>query len=249
MEGIHRLGEQRRRIAEGRCHRELAGVNARDVDQVSDQPVHPGGVALNALRPREGLFPRLVFGGDLREVRRAEDDPAKQIAQVVADDAQEVVTIREGVIGTNALGQQVPVGLVPLQRQQLRQCTGILVALASEALIRGGPLVSEGFVLERAFFGDGGVRCILWLGMIQPLIRLLACRDKDGVRVLPRAEDHHVGILLENRLLLGQRSVGLFPLDAQALVLLVALRRGLLGVESHPRRLTRHRGASVARRA
>src|SRR5215210_1985232 len=70
-------------------------------------------------------------------------------------------------------------------------------------------------------FGEGGVRPDVWRSL-QPLIRLGARLGQDGVRALPRAVDHQVGILF-GRLPLGQRVVGLFPFHAQALVRLFTI--------------------------
>ena len=52
--------DERRRIGRRRRHGELAGVDARDVDEVSDQPVHARRVALDALARPPPLGLRVV---------------------------------------------------------------------------------------------------------------------------------------------------------------------------------------------
>ena len=64
------LGEQRDRVAARGLESELAGVDAHDIDQIPDEPVHAGGVALNALHPVDGSPALVGFGGLVREQRR-----------------------------------------------------------------------------------------------------------------------------------------------------------------------------------
>ena len=144
----------------------------------------------------------------------------------MAHDAQEAVPVGDGEIGTRALGQQMPVGLLSFQRQEPVQRARIRLAFAAETLIRGRPLPLENRVLHRSLFADGFARAN-WnrrLFLIQLLVGFVARLVQHGVGDLPGATDDRVGRVLERRLFHEQGLVRLVPLDPQALVRLVALR-------------------------
>jgi hypothetical protein len=58
---IRRFGDQNGQIPRCRCDGELTGVYAGDIDQVADQPVHAGGVPLDALGFRDNAGAVLIL--------------------------------------------------------------------------------------------------------------------------------------------------------------------------------------------
>jgi hypothetical protein len=116
LECVGRFPDEGRRITAGSGYTEFPRIDARDIHQIADQAVHAGRMTLNSLGLLEDQFALVGFRSAGRENRGAHQDSAKKIAQVVADDSKEVVSIRECVIGAIALRQQVAVSCVPFLR-------------------------------------------------------------------------------------------------------------------------------------
>ena len=113
-ENVYGLGDQLRGVAALEVDGKLTRVDAHYIDEITDEPIHARDVAFNALRCGDGS--RVGFGCLLRQKRRVPGDAAQKIAQIVTDDAQKVIAVRERVVGPGALGQEVAVGFFPLQR-------------------------------------------------------------------------------------------------------------------------------------
>ena len=76
---IQRLCRYMNRISNLTRHRESAGFDTCDIDQVSDQSVHPSRGALNALSVQEHLFHVTVPRNHLRDERREGYDRRQHI--------------------------------------------------------------------------------------------------------------------------------------------------------------------------
>ena len=61
---------------------------------------------------------------------QAENDAVEEVADVVGDHAQEVVTVRDGVVGAVAFGQEVGIGGRPLVHEQRGQRVRLFLAVA-----------------------------------------------------------------------------------------------------------------------
>ena len=94
-----RLGEQGDRVAARERERELAGVDADDIDQISDEAIHAGDVAGDARQAVERAPALGRLGGLLGEDRHVHCDAAEQVPQVVADHPHRLVAMRERAVG------------------------------------------------------------------------------------------------------------------------------------------------------
>ncbi len=233
LERRHRFGDQCAKILTRGGYRQLAGIDAGDVGQVSDQPGHAGGVTFDALQTGEHPPAFLIVRSARREQVCVHDDSLQQVSQVVTHDAQEVVPIGEGEIGTHAFGQQVPVGLLSLQRQEPVQREGVLLAFAAEALVRGRPLPLESRVFRHPLVADDFARCNRQLFLIRLRVGLVARLTQHAVGDLPSPIDDRVGIPFEGLPLQEQGMVRLPSLAAQALIRLFALRAHRLVLGKH----------------
>jgi len=191
------------RVCPGSHNGELAGVDADDVDQVPDETVHACGVAPDGRGTFERPLAFIAFGGALGEQRRAQDDPVEQLAQVVADHSEEIVAVRNCIVGTRAFGEQGFVGRFALQRQQAAECTLVLPALAAQASVCARPLLAQGCVLDFAFFGNGIARRHLRRRMIELLVGLVARHLQHRVRVLARALHNQIRLAVDSLLRVG----------------------------------------------
>jgi hypothetical protein len=83
-------------------HRQHAGFDARDIDEITDQPIHPSAGSLDVLRMRHDAV-NVILPRDVSRDHRGETDHAAQnVAQVVADDPKERIAGRERSVGTSA---------------------------------------------------------------------------------------------------------------------------------------------------
>ena len=143
---------------------------------------------------------------------QAEDDQVEQVAHVVGDHPQEVVAVRDGVVGTGAFGQEVRVRGRPLVHQQRGQGVRLFLAVAAESDVRGGAFHADGAVRLGSFAGDRA----RFLGPAPErlVVRLDARVAQHGVRDLPCVVDHAVGIALGGGNVVLQGVVGVQPLCA-----------------------------------
>lgn len=109
-ERVYRFTDDDGQVAVRARDGELAAVDAGDVHQVADQPAHARGITCDPPGLRLSIAADLAGERRPRDHRRADDNPAKQVAQVVRDDCQEVVPGTHGSVGPAALGFQVAVG-------------------------------------------------------------------------------------------------------------------------------------------
>jgi hypothetical protein len=117
-------------------------------------------------------------------------------------------------------------------------------AFAAAAVIGRGPLRFKRVIFDTTFFDDRGTRpAVCRVRMRWSLIRLLACRDHDGVCGIPCAADNQVGRRL-GRLSVGARSIALVSFLSKALVCLYAFCGNRRVVASH-HRMMRHPGDSA----
>ena len=80
LEGVHGFGHDRRRIADLTRHRQCASFDARDVDQVSDQAVHPRSRTLDTPGVSRDLLHDICLQGAFFYERRGSDDPIEEIS-------------------------------------------------------------------------------------------------------------------------------------------------------------------------
>jgi hypothetical protein len=66
-ERLHRFPDDRTGIAVGFRQSQHAGVDARDVDEISDEPVHASGVALDPIHAEDCSLPSVDFERSLSE--------------------------------------------------------------------------------------------------------------------------------------------------------------------------------------
>jgi hypothetical protein len=97
-------------------HRQLPRVDAGDVDDVADQAIHARDVPPDTGGGGRDVRLRLVVSR--LQQRQAEDDSVEEVADVVSDHPQEVVAVRDGVVRTVALGEEIRIGSRPLVHQQ-----------------------------------------------------------------------------------------------------------------------------------
>jgi hypothetical protein len=75
----------------------------------------------------------------------------------VADDRQEVVPIGELLVGASALGQQVSVGPLSLQRQEICKCVALVLAFALQTSVGRRPLALQDLVRLGSVVPDDGL--------------------------------------------------------------------------------------------
>jgi hypothetical protein len=226
---IRRLVDEGDGVAALRRHGQLACVDARDIDQIAEQSPHARHVAVNALR----LCPRLRRLVGLQRIllddAGAQLDAAEQIAQIVADDAEEVVAVGQFLVGTAAFCEQVAVSCVPL----VAECAGCLGAFPPNALVCQSALAAKYSVLGRTFLQHRRVCPRVQWCSVQLVVGFVPRRFEHRVGVIAGPLDNEVGVFFNRLLALGQGAIGLVPLVAQALVGLLALRRIFLIAARH----------------
>src|SRR5512146_1470897 len=98
------IDNQAPRVAGAGDDRELPGLDARDVDEVPEEPVHAGGGAEDLLRRAHGRALRAVMESLALDDLSGEAHGAEQRAQIMADDAQEVVAMRDRLVDVRPFG-------------------------------------------------------------------------------------------------------------------------------------------------
>jgi hypothetical protein len=232
-ESLYRFGDHVRGIPGLQVDGELACIDTHDIDEVADEPIHPGDIPLDALHSGDGSPPLVGPRCLLCNQPRVAGDRTEQIPQVVADDPHEIVAVRDRVVRAGALGQQVLIGLLPLERQERGERAGLLLALAAKTFVRGRALVPQRLVFAGSFFRQGIAHSRPGLGSVELVVSLVARRIEHGVRLLARAVDDPVRLFFYARSALFQHVIGILALGAQTLVRLRALRFRLFGVSAH----------------
>jgi hypothetical protein len=169
---------------------------------------------------------------------QAEDDSIEEVADVVGDHAQEIVTVRDGVIRTVAFGEEIRVRGRPLVHEQGGQGVRVFLADTVESHVRGGAFHPDD-VIGLGPFVHEGLRFRRRRRRKRRLVRLQARVAQNGIRDLPRLVDHLVGIALGGSHVVLEDAVGIQALGAKAVVRLRALRQG-------GGRLPRRRAGSLA---
>lgn len=230
MKHLDGLSHEEGKVAGRLGDRQLSGVDACDVEQIADQPVHPRRIPLNPRRSKQNLLALVMRVGFFGHQTGAHDNAAEQVAEVVADDAQEVVAVGERIIRADSLRQQVPIGLDAFQRQQFEQRLVRFLPFALEAVIGLGALVMQRLVFSGALVCNG-VACRLRGGcVIEMVVRFLPRFDQYRIGGLAGMLDDGIGVLLDGGLSFGERSIGLLALSAQAFVGQPPLGTGLVAV-------------------
>jgi hypothetical protein len=87
LKGVHGLRDDLSGISNLTRHREDACLDTSNVDQVSDETVHPRPRALNALSVGENLLLVILLGLGIGDESREADHRTQHVSQVMADDA------------------------------------------------------------------------------------------------------------------------------------------------------------------
>jgi hypothetical protein len=104
QKSLHSLEHDGRWVSDLGRHRKLAGVNARDVHEVSHQAGHPSGRALNTPSAHPHLLLGMVPRHDFRDEFRGAADRVQHVPEVMADDAQKFISRGKRVVGPSAHG-------------------------------------------------------------------------------------------------------------------------------------------------
>ena len=213
LEHLDRFADEGEQVAHCGRHQELPGLDAGDVHQVPDQAVHPRRQALDGLGAREDR--RLAITGGLAvalEQFGSHGDASQKRPQVVADHRQEDVPGVERLVGKPALGQEVLVGLLALEAEQVRQRALADLAFVADVLVRGGALVCDHAVRSGTLLDHRRVRRVRFA------VGDVARSFQDPVGGQPRPLHDRVRGALHRRVLPFQLAVGLAPFGPQALV-------------------------------
>ena len=140
----------------------------------------------------------------------------------MGDYPEEVVAMRDRVVRTSALGQQVSVRFLSLQRQQRCENADILFALPAQSLVRVRPRALECFVLRRPLFGERRGRqnmLVTSLSNSSAVTRAVATTASATDRACSTVWS---ACLVDGGLSVYQGLIGLFPFCAQAFIGLFA---------------------------
>src|ERR1044071_8261707 len=103
LEGLDRVMCELARIAGLGLHGELAGLDARDIHQVTDEAVHLAAAAADGLGVAHGVGDWRVRHRELLHEVRGEHDATQQAAEIVTYHRHEVLTGAQHRVGTHAL--------------------------------------------------------------------------------------------------------------------------------------------------
>jgi hypothetical protein len=88
---VHSLCCDLSRVSNLKRHRKATSFDARDIDQIADQAVHPSNRALNALNVPTNRLHGIRVRHFLPDERRRGAHNIQHISQVVAHDAEKII--------------------------------------------------------------------------------------------------------------------------------------------------------------
>jgi hypothetical protein len=241
MKGVDRLAHDLRRVADLARQCKGARFDTGDIQQVSDEAIHPSTQSLNALGIREHLLHVLFSRHLLPDEHGISDDSIEQIAQIVAHDPQELVPGREHIVGPSPFAQKVLVGSLAFGREK----AGALSTFVTKRFIRLASLFPEGLVFLPSLLLEKSVRLLAGRTARRLSIRLRASRRKHIVSARPGPADNSVRCLIDGSELGGQSMIRSLAFDPQAFVRVVALETGLLLLGRHGQDEVYHRSRNV----
>ena len=190
-----------------------ARLDRRHVDQVPDEPVHPRARPLDHLCACVHLAP-FLRGAFLCQHLGRQRDPLQDRSQVVGDHRKKGIARIDRFVGAGALRQEIEVGLVPLQPEELGQGFAAGEALASQIPVLRRPSRDDGSVLARTLRLQRRVGSRILQLVVRGLSRCL----QDGIGLRSRSADDLVGVLGDRRASTLQLTVGPAALHDEALV-------------------------------
>ena len=219
LKGIDGLRHDLNRVSNFTHYRKSSGFDARDIDQTSDEAVHPSTRPLNALSAPEHVFDVILPRHSCRDERRGADHCIQHIPQVVANEAEKLVPCREQIVGPSAFTEQVLVRFLAFARQK----ADVLSPFVTKGFVCVGSLLSEGLVFQQSFplanlgrlrAGNRGRRLS---------IRLRASGRKHSIGTRPRPADDGVRSLIDGSQLFFESMIRLLAFESQTFVGLFAL--------------------------
>ncbi len=207
------------RISNLTNHPKSAGFDARDIDQISDEAVHPSTRPLNALSVPKHVFDVILPRHSCLDERRGTDHCIQHTPQVVANEAQKLVPCREQIVGPSAFTEQVLVRFLAFARQK----ADVLSPFITTGFVCVGSLLSEGLVFQQSFLLANLGRLRTGRRGRRLSVRLRARGRKHSVGTRPGPADDGVRGLIDGSQLFFESMIRLLAFESQAFVGLFAL--------------------------